>query len=285
MKKSAGSTRGGPLHLGNLIKEGASSFTPKGMAICFVRVWPYAEPTAGRTTKRSAGVEGRPATRGIRTTTATATPAPGRGEGPTPLAITTAGKAEILRLLCFLCRSQPTKTIGYPGDCRWAIRSLRHAALFMLGPTTRLQLEGPWLHSDLGRRYNMLSLAFSSRPRPGRLGIPPAYRRRVPSCCQKDHRASGPPDCETACYRCLEVLSEPAIPRVYFVAAGHGDPATACSFRAEGAHTRDRGHRRPPSLARSLRPPDLRDFEMGPIRPFRSGQRVSRSAADWSPDR
>ena len=65
------------------------------------------------------------------------------------------------------------------------------------------ELEGPWLHSDLGRRYHMLSLAFID-PSLGGSG----YLRRIADEFQHvagrtiehlDHA-----DCETACYRCLK---------------------------------------------------------------------------------
>jgi len=65
------------------------------------------------------------------------------------------------------------------------------------------ELEGPWLHSDLGRQYNLLSLAFVD-PSLGGSG----YLRRVADefhlVARRTIEHLDHPDCETACYRCLK---------------------------------------------------------------------------------
>ena len=170
---------------------------------------------------------------------------PRRGESPSPLAITTAGKAEILRLMLPV-----PQTAGDDHWLSWGL-SLGYSLLngmqhfFMLGASEiDFELEGPWLHSDLGGRYNMLSLAFID-PSLGGSG----YLRRIAE--QFHHVAAKAiehldhPDCETACYRCLksyhnqrfhESLSWPQVMDALEELA-HIEP--------EVTTARDRRHRRP----------------------------------------
>jgi len=65
------------------------------------------------------------------------------------------------------------------------------------------ELAGPWLHSDLVRQYNMLSLAFVD-PSQGGSG----YLRRIADefhpVARRTIEHLDHPDCETACYRCLK---------------------------------------------------------------------------------
>ena len=120
------------------------------------------------------------------------------------MAITTAGKAEILRLLLPV-----PQVVGDDQWLSWGL-SLGYSLLygmqhyFMLGTNEiDFELEGPWLHSDLGRRYNMLSLAFVD-PSLGGSG----YLRRVADefhlVARRTIEHLDHPDCETACYRCLK---------------------------------------------------------------------------------
>src|SRR5262249_29162667 len=119
-----------------------------------------------------------------------------------PLAITTQGRVEILRLLV------PVPT----DDDRWQswglslgyamLNGMQHA--FMLGANEiDFELEGPWTHGDENRRHHLISLAFID-PSLGGSG----HLRRIAedfhlvtrrAIEHLDHE-----DCETACYRCLK---------------------------------------------------------------------------------
>jgi hypothetical protein len=127
-----------------------------------------------------------------------------QGQKPAPLALATATKAEILRLLVpvpeGLSEEQAKPwglTLGY------ALRAgMRH--LYMLdGPEIEFELEGPWLPEEEGQKLKRLALAFID-PSLGDTG----YLRRIAdemhlvarrALDHLDHK-----DCETACYRCLK---------------------------------------------------------------------------------
>lgn len=129
---------------------------------------------------------------------------PQLGQKPAPLAMATATKAEILRLLVpvpeALSEEQAKPwglTLGY------ALRAgMRH--LYMLdGPEIEFELEGPWLPEENGQKLKRLSLAFID-PSLGGTG----YLRRIADELHLVARRAlehlDHPNCETACYRCLK---------------------------------------------------------------------------------
>jgi hypothetical protein len=127
-----------------------------------------------------------------------------RGNNPVPVAITTAGKVEILRLILPVPHGtkdtdiQPWGlTLGYA-----LLNGIQHE--FMLGAgELDFELEGPWDTGEESALYGMVSLAFID-PSLGGSG----YLERVAESFHRvaaraidhlDHR-----DCQTACYRCLK---------------------------------------------------------------------------------
>ncbi len=127
-----------------------------------------------------------------------------QGNRPVAVAITTSGKAEVLRLLLPVPQSTRADQVD-----SWGL-SLGYALLngiqhyFMLGSgELEFELEGPWDTGDAPDRYGLVSLAFID-PSLGGSG----YLERVAQ--NLDHVASRAidhldhPDCETACYRCLK---------------------------------------------------------------------------------
>ena len=86
---------------------------------------------------------------------------PERGRSPQPLAITTSGKGEILRLLVPVPVSSQTDewqswglSMGYS-----LLQGVRH--LFVLDAAElEFELEGPWLTGSAEQRHRLLSLTF-----------------------------------------------------------------------------------------------------------------------------
>src|SRR5712692_275364 len=126
------------------------------------------------------------------------------GMPPSPLALVTAGKAEVLRLLVPLPES-----LGYEALRSWGLSlgyalriGMRH--LYMLdGAEIEFVLEGPWKAGEESARHGQISLAFSD-PSLGGSG----YLRRIAEefylVAQRTLEHLDHPHCETACYRCLK---------------------------------------------------------------------------------
>jgi hypothetical protein len=129
---------------------------------------------------------------------------PLRGNVPVAVAITTSGKAEVLRLLLPVRASTRADqvdswglTLGYA-----LLNGIQHQ--FMLGTgELDFELEGRWDTGETSSRYGLVSLAFID-PSLGGSG----YLERVAE--NFDHVAARAidhldhTDCETACYRCLK---------------------------------------------------------------------------------
>lgn len=129
---------------------------------------------------------------------------PNRGSLARPLAISTAGGVEVLRLLV------PVPANSEKGEWEsWGL-SLGYTLMagiqhyFMLGANELdFELEGPWLFGEATARYQKLSLAFID-PSLGGSGylhrIAEAFHHVANRALEHlDHA-----DCETACYRCLK---------------------------------------------------------------------------------
>lgn len=129
---------------------------------------------------------------------------PLRGNNPLPVAISTAGRVEILRLLVPLpATSQPGEWQSWGLSLGYAlINGMQH--FFMLGAgELDFELEGPWLTGDATGRYSILSLAFID-PSIGGSGYLPRIAEHFHEVAAQAAEHLDHADCETACYRCLK---------------------------------------------------------------------------------
>lgn len=126
------------------------------------------------------------------------------GQQPNPLAIATAAKAEVLRVLVPVPSSMSQEELQTWGlSLGYSLKAgMQH--LYMLdGSEINFELEGAWKAETNGERYSLISLTFID-PSLGGSG----YLRRIATEFDQvakqalehlDH-----PNCETACYRCLK---------------------------------------------------------------------------------
>ena len=127
-----------------------------------------------------------------------------RGNNPQPVAISTFGRVEILRLLVPVpVASQPCEwqswglSLGYS-----LINGMQH--FFMLGAgELDFELEGPWQTGEATGRYSMMSLAFID-PSLGGSGYLPRIAEQFQAVAARAIEHLDHSDCETACYRCLK---------------------------------------------------------------------------------
>jgi hypothetical protein len=130
---------------------------------------------------------------------------PHRGTSPQPVAIATAARVEVLRLLVPVPRApQPERYLSWGLSLGYALlNGMQHHGML---DTSELEceLEGPWDTDALGTPAATLSLAFID-PSLGGSG----YLERL---AEQFHLVAGRaiehldhPNCETACYRCLKV--------------------------------------------------------------------------------
>lgn len=129
---------------------------------------------------------------------------PLRGNNPQPVAISTSGRVEILRLLLPVpVTSQPCEWQSWGLSLGYAlVNGMQH--FFMLGAgELDFELEGPWLTGDATARYSMLSLAFID-PSLGGSGYLPRIAEHFHEVAAQAIEHLDHSDCETACYRCLK---------------------------------------------------------------------------------
>jgi len=127
-----------------------------------------------------------------------------RGSNPMALAISTAARVEVLRLLV------PVPASSKPEDLQsWGL-SLGYALLagmqhlFMLDPNELdFELEGPWQAGEATGRFGMLSLAFID-PSLGGTGYLSRIAEQFHAITSQAIDHLDHPGCETACYRCLK---------------------------------------------------------------------------------
>lgn len=127
-----------------------------------------------------------------------------RGASPQPVAISTANKVEVLRLLV------PVPPSGSGGKwLSWGL-SLGYALLngmerhFMLDSgELEFELEGPWNYGGDGVQYGKLSLAFID-PNLGGSGYLERIAESFHLIARRALEHLDHPACETACYRCLK---------------------------------------------------------------------------------
>jgi len=129
---------------------------------------------------------------------------PRRGGAPVALAISTSGKAEVLRLLI------PAPDASRPDEWQsWGL-SLGYSLLagmqhfFMLDANELdFELEGPWKTEDAAGRYSKLSLAFID-PSLGGTGYLHRIAEHFDAVARRAIEHLDHPVCENACYRCLK---------------------------------------------------------------------------------
>jgi ATP-dependent helicase YprA (DUF1998 family) len=129
---------------------------------------------------------------------------PQRGSRPQPLAITTSGSVEVLRLLV------PVPAASRPEDWQsWGL-SLGYSLLqgvrhhFVLDAAELdFELEGPWPTGDLDGRFGMLSLAFID-PSLGGSGYLDRIAEQFHLVARRSIDHLNHSDCDTSCYRCLK---------------------------------------------------------------------------------
>jgi replicative superfamily II helicase len=129
---------------------------------------------------------------------------PLRGNNPQPVAISTSGQVEVLRLLVPLpVSSQPCEWQSWGLSLGYAlVNGMQH--FFMLGAgELDFELEGPWQTGDATGRYSMLSLAFID-PSLGGSGYLPRIAEHFHEVAAQAIEHLDHADCETACYRCLK---------------------------------------------------------------------------------
>jgi hypothetical protein len=129
---------------------------------------------------------------------------PLRGNNPQPVAISTSGHAEVLRLLVPVpVSSQPCEWQSWGLSLGFAlVNGMQH--FFMLGAgELDFELEGPWQTGDATGRYSMLSLAFID-PSLGGSGYLPRIAEHFHEVAAQAIEHLDHFECETACYRCLK---------------------------------------------------------------------------------
>lgn len=127
-----------------------------------------------------------------------------RGNNPQPVAISTSGRVEVLRLLVPVpITSQPCEWESWGLSLGYAlINGMQH--FFMLGAgELDFELEGLWQTGDATGRYSMLSLAFID-PSLGGSGYLPRIAEQFQAVAARAIEHLEHPGCETACYRCLK---------------------------------------------------------------------------------
>ncbi|NLE38121.1 MAG: DUF1998 domain-containing protein, partial [Pirellulaceae bacterium] len=126
------------------------------------------------------------------------------GQPPTPLAISTANRVEILRLLVPVPHTHDRDrclswglSLGYG-----LLTGMQH--YFMLGSgELDFELEGPWRTGDATGRFGMLSLAFID-PSLGGSGYLSRIAEHFDGAARRAIEHLEHANCETACYRCLK---------------------------------------------------------------------------------
>jgi hypothetical protein len=121
-----------------------------------------------------------------------------------PLAISTSGGVEVLRLLVPVPHSAPDDhwlswglSLGYS-----LINGIQHH--FMLDPAELdFELEGPWNTGEAEARYGQLSLAFID-PSLGGSGYLDRVAHDFNLVARRAIEHLDHPGCDTACYRCLK---------------------------------------------------------------------------------
>ena len=129
---------------------------------------------------------------------------PHRGGAALPLAISTAGRVEVLRLLVPVpFNSQEEQWTSWGLSLGYALMAgIQH--YFMLGGNELdFELEGPWLCGDATSRFQQLSLAFID-PSLGGSGYLPRVAEAFDRVAKQTIKHLDHPNCETACYRCLK---------------------------------------------------------------------------------
>ncbi|GAB4215213.1 MAG: DEAD/DEAH box helicase [Roseiflexaceae bacterium] len=129
---------------------------------------------------------------------------PDAGRPPLPVALVTAGRAELLRLMVPTPeRADADDLLSWGMSLGYALRlGMRHR--YMLdGPEIEFLLEGPWPLLHAGQRYQQIALSFVD-PSLGGSG----YLRRIAQefhlVAQRAITHLDHPNCTSACYRCLK---------------------------------------------------------------------------------
>jgi len=132
---------------------------------------------------------------------------PAHGQPPHPVALLTASRAEILRLIV------PVPGTATPEDVEnWGMSlgssirlGIRH--LFMLdGSELEFEFEGPWAEQHGDRPLARVALSFID-PNVGGTGYLRRAAQQLDLVAQRAIEHLDHPDCETACYRCLKSYS------------------------------------------------------------------------------
>jgi hypothetical protein len=129
---------------------------------------------------------------------------PHRAAMPQPLAITTSGRAEVLRLIMPLPHStEPERWASWGLSLGEALlNGIRHH--FMMSTADLdFEFEGPWNTGESTARYGKLSLAFID-PNLGGSGYLVRVAENFHRVTERAIEHLDHPDCQTACYRCLK---------------------------------------------------------------------------------
>ena len=126
------------------------------------------------------------------------------GQSPKPVAIVTAHRAEVLRLMIPIPLSMDLDKLRSWGiSLGYALKAGMQHCYMLDGSEIDFEFEGPWKAETEGRRHQIVSLTFID-PSLGGSG----YLRRIATefnlVAQKALEHLDHPNCETACYRCLK---------------------------------------------------------------------------------
>ncbi|MEA5540355.1 DEAD/DEAH box helicase [Limnoraphis robusta Tam1] len=129
---------------------------------------------------------------------------PQRGTPPRPIALVTAEKAEVLRLIVSVPRETSDEKLQAWGlSLGYALKAGMQHCYMLDDSEVVFEFEGSWTVEEEGRRYRVATLTFID-PSLGGSG----YLRRIAT---EWHRVAARalehldhPDCQTACYRCLK---------------------------------------------------------------------------------
>jgi hypothetical protein len=149
--------------------------------------------------------------RGRKAKTPAQTDAYGHGEGcpqrsapPYPVAITTMGRAEVLRLLVPVPNDiKDERLLRWGLSLGYSLKTGMQHRYMLDGSEIEFEFEGPWQTQSDKTRYSLVSLTFID-PSLGGSG----YLQRIASefhlVSQHALEHLDHPGCETACYRCLK---------------------------------------------------------------------------------
>ncbi|MBD2358149.1 DEAD/DEAH box helicase [Tolypothrix sp. FACHB-123] len=123
---------------------------------------------------------------------------------PRPLALTTASKAEVLRLMLPVPKDlEPTELQSWGVSLGYALKAgMQH--LYMLdGSEIDFEFEGPWQSNTDGKRHGLVSLTFID-PSLGGSGYLHRIAREFNLVASRSVEHLNHSNCKTACYRCLK---------------------------------------------------------------------------------